>query len=151
MLRLLKNRKSGSAKMEFAIAAPVLLIMTLGAGDFARAFYHAISLANAAETGAMFGAQNVIYSGHLGEDGGMADAAKQDAKDLSAVTAMGERYCDCPGGAKVDCITGACVGYGPPRVYVSTRAEQTFKTAAPYPAVVPSSLLLKRTAFMRVQ
>ena len=151
MLRLLKNRKAGNAKVEFAIAGPVLLIMMLGAGDFARAFYHAITLVNAAETGAMFGSRNVIYSGHLGEDGGMADAAKQDAKDLPAVTAMGSRYCDCPGGGKVDCITGACAGYGPPRVYVSTEARQTFKTAAPYPAVVPSNLLLKRTAFMRVQ
>lgn len=143
-----RSRTRGNTNFELALVGPLLLLMMVGAADFARVFYHAVELANAAGTGAFYGAQNNIMSGHYYE---MEQVAKNDAKDLgSAMTVTGGRYCDCPNGTKVDCVTGTCAAYGPPRVYVSTRTRESFKPLVNYPGI-PSAVTVGRTAYMRVQ
>jgi Flp pilus assembly protein TadG len=142
-----RKKRRGSVAVELALTGPLLLLMLIGAADFARVFYHAVTLANAAGTGAFYGAQNNITSGQFTQ---MQDVAQTDAKDLGAITATAGRYCDCPSGTKVDCVTGACAGYGAPRVYVSTQTRESFSPLVGWTGI-PNPVTAGRTAYMRVQ
>lgn len=145
--RKIRNRKAGGVLVEFALAGPVLLLLTMGAVDFGRAFYQSVTISNAAGTGAFVGAQNTVSSGHYD---GMRDAAERDAQDIGAVNVTTDRFCACPDGTRVDCFTGTCAGYGSPRLYVRCRVEKEFRAAAPIPGV-PSLFTVRREVFMRVQ
>lgn len=150
--------EKGNAIIELAIVVPVLLVLSMGAADFARVFYHIITLTGAADTGASYGALSAVYSGRNSQ---MTQIAKDDASSIShtaTVTATADRYCDCPANpatgpgdaSAVDCIVGTCPGYGPPRVYVRTRVQQQFSTFGRYPGI-PQPLNLGPWAYRRVQ
>jgi len=142
-----RDGNTGGAVLEFAVLLPALALILFGAGDFGRAFYHAVTVSNAAETGAFYGSQNVILSGHYDE---MAQAAREDAKDVGTVSASANRFCSCPGGAVVDCINGTCAGYGAPRVYVRCQVQRTFNTLVNLPGL-PDLFPVRRDVYMRVQ
>ena len=152
-----RTRCRGSATIEFALALPLLVLMCLGTADFGRLFFSGVTLANAAAAGAFFGAQSNINSG---DSAGMQQLASDDARDLSGVTAVSSRFCDCPdapadGPASpnaVDCIIAACPvdNYGLPRLFVRTRVHQTFRLLAPVPGI-PGSTVVGRDAYVRVQ
>jgi Flp pilus assembly protein TadG len=147
MNRLFQRRR-GSTVVEFALAGPLLLLILAGAADFARVFYHVVTLANAAGTGAFYGARSVTYTGH---NSGMTTAATTDAKDLTGITVTPNRFCRCPNSnADVDCITGTCAAGYIPRVYVSVQATETFQPLLPYPGV-PKNFTVGRTAYFRAQ
>jgi Flp pilus assembly protein TadG len=132
--------------VELAIAVPILALLMLGAVDFGRVYYHALTTTNAAGTAAFYGSRSNIQTGHFTE---MTEAARQDARDAGAVTATAERFCQCPDGAAVDCVTGGCAGYGAPRVYVRCRVRQTFPLLVPYPGMPRPTV--GRVAVMRAQ
>ena len=142
-----RNAKRGTATVELAVAGITLLLLTLGAADFGRIFYHAVELANAAGTGAFYGAQSNVSSGAFLQ---MQQAAKSDAADLKGITATAGRYCDCPDGTRVDCTSGSCPNYRAPRIYVSTQVQENFQPLVSYPGI-PGSVLVGRKAYMRVQ
>ena len=48
----------GASIVELAVALPVIVLLVIGAADFARVFYMAIELQNAARAGAQYGAAN---------------------------------------------------------------------------------------------
>jgi Flp pilus assembly protein TadG len=58
-LRTNRSGEKGSAFVELALFTPVLLLMLIEAIDFARVFYADITLANAAEVGALCGLRSV--------------------------------------------------------------------------------------------
>ena len=155
MQRILKCAKQdrGGAMVEFALVFPLLLLLCLGATDFGRLFFHAVTVANAASVGAFYGAQSNVASAQFSQ---MQMRATEDAANLDGVTATATRFCECPGAAPtaVDCSQAtnpaACPGYGPPRAYVRTDARQTFETLVNYPGI-PASTVVGRNAFMRVQ
>ena len=60
-------RKKGSVTVELAFTAPLLMLMMVGATDFARAFYHAVEVVNASGTGAFFGSGSVVRAGVFGK------------------------------------------------------------------------------------
>jgi Flp pilus assembly protein TadG len=149
-----RNAVAGSAQVEFAILAPLMLLMMLGAIDFGRVYYHGVTVANAASVGAFYGSQNNIKSVH---DSGIQTAALNDAQDLKGdpVTATPSHFCTCPstdGSSQtvVDCFGGPCVDYGMPRLYVRAQVTQTFRTVVRYPGV-PDPVNVQRIATMRVQ
>lgn len=142
-----RKKRQGSVAIELALTAPLLLLMLIGAADFARVFYHAVTLANAAGTGVFYGAQNNIHSGEFTQ---MQQVAQTDAKDLGTIAAVAGRYCDCPNGTKVDCVSGSCPTYGPPRVYVSTQTKEAFSPLVGWTGI-PNPVTVGRTAYMRVQ
>src|SRR6185436_8803002 len=107
--RHLKNETRGGAVVEFVLVTPLLLLLTMGAIDFGRAFYQSVTISHAAETGAFYGAQSNIYSSHNAE---MTQRAKDDAVDVGTVTVTSERVCKCPDGTVVNCVSGTCTGYG---------------------------------------
>ena len=133
--------------VEFAISASVLFLLMAGAGDFARVFYNAITLANASGTGAFYGSQNTIKSVGHGET---EIAAVDDTRNLDGATSTSEMFCDCPDGTSPDCITGTCPGYGQPRIFVRTVVQQTFDTYLPWPGI-PDDVPVSREPIIRVQ
>jgi Flp pilus assembly protein TadG len=137
----------GGAALEFALAGPLLLLLSLGTIDFGRAFYYSMTISHAAETGAFYGARSVITSGHSDI---MADHATKDAQDLGTVKVTTQRVCMCPNGNKVDCVTGSCTGYGAPRAYVSCLVEKQFNALTNLPKL-PDLFTVRREVFVRVQ
>jgi len=128
--RLLRARwpaQRGSAIVELTLLVPLFLLMLLGTADFARVFYTALSVSQAARAGVQYGAQ--------------------DIGTLSTVTAGS--YCQCADSAKVDCVSGTCPE-GSPQIYVIVTAGKIFQTLWHYPGI-PHSVALSRTAIMRVQ
>ena len=143
----------GGAMVEFALTFPLLLLLCLGATDFGRLFFHAVTIANAAATGAFYGAQNNV---NFSKYTMMANRVTEDAKNLTSVTASAASFCECPGSPPTPISCGqatnrlACRDYGYPRAYVRTTATHTFQTIVNYPGI-PHEVKLDRNAFMRVQ
>ena len=152
------DRRRGQAAVELALAATLLLIITIGAADFARLFYDAIAVTNAAAAGSFYGSQRVAFTGRNSE---MRTMVEDDAAGIQrggSLTAETDRYCDCPAdpatspsdSAAVDCIVGTCAGYGQPRVYVRTRVRQAFRTLGPWPGV-PDPVDINQLSYFRAQ
>jgi Flp pilus assembly protein TadG len=139
----------GIAVTEMALLVPLLLLLAIGVAEFGRVFYTAITLSHAARAGVQYGAQNNAKSGDFS---GMVKAAQDEAKDLGlgVISASGERFCRCPDGTVVNCLTGTCAGIGAPEIYVRVTTQTTFTTLASYPGV-PSSVALTRVAVLRAQ
>ena len=144
-----RDRAKGISCVEFALAAPLLMLMLFGATDFARVFYHGITVANAAGVASFYGAQNNIKSVSYTE---IQQMATDDATNLENVSATASLFCDCPDapGTQVDCITGTCSDYGSPRVYSQTRVQQTFEVLFPWP-LIPDTVVVTRDTYVRVQ
>src|SRR5688572_2923197 len=132
----------GIAVTETALLVPLLLLLAVGVAEFGRVFYTAITLSNAARAGVQYGAQNNAKSGDFA---GMALAARQEATNLGTISATGQRFCRCPDGTIVNCITGTCSGIGAPEIYVQVTTQFTFRTLASYPGV-PNTVPLTRVA-----
>ena len=138
----------GTQLVEMAILAPFLVVLMLGSTDFARASYHAITLANAARAGAQFATQNSAAAANAV---GIRSAAEFEAQNIGAITVVSSIFCRCPGSTVVvSCTVGACAGGAGKELYTSVTASQIFLTLAPYPGV-PSSIPMSRNATMRVQ
>ena len=82
---LIRHREEGSALVELALAFPVLLIMLLGATEFARLAYASIEVTNAAHAAAVYASSS---HAHLGDPGGINNAAGTDAKNLTGGNAI---------------------------------------------------------------
>ena len=52
----------GLTFIELALFVPALLLVVIGGIDLARAFYASVTLANAAEVGALYGSRSVSAS-----------------------------------------------------------------------------------------
>ena len=145
-----RNPQRGAALVEFALVFPVLLLLCMGAADFGRLFFHAVTVVNAAGTAAVFGARDNIDAGNFE---GMQQAAVEDAGDIQGVTAEGTQFCACPDGTAVDCkdiLIISCPGYGKPRAYVETDTQQVFEVLGPYPGI-PRTTVIGRKVYMRVE
>ena len=145
-------RKKGSVTVELALTAPLLMLMMVGATDFARAFYHAVEVVNASGTGAFFGSGSVVRAGTFGK---ILEVSEDDAADLQNVIVTPRFYCDCPGNTQgrvneVDCDDDTCGSYGDPRFYSEVTVEQTFDPIFPWPGV-PNPIRVSRTSYFRVQ
>ena len=135
--------------VEFALVASVLFLIMAGAGDFARVFFHAITVANASSTGAFSGTYSNIYATLTSNQ---EAAALDDARNIGdGVTADSTMYCECTNGAEVDCLTGNCPpNRRPKRLYTTTMVEQSFDTFLPWPGI-PSNIVVNRETHYRVQ
>ena len=132
---------------EFALLAPLLMLMMAGAADFSRVFYHAITVINSSEVGSLWGSQSNVYSVLHTQ---INQFAEEDAGDLEGVTSTSSIYCDCPDGVEVDCLTGSCGEYGQPRLYSRTLVEQTFEPMIPWPGI-PNPVVVGKETLIRVQ
>jgi len=141
-----RRSEPGSALVELAIVLPLLVLFAIGAAEFGRLYFAAITVANAARAGAQFGAQNAVSSGNFA---GMDLAAQNEAGDLGTISSFSSRFCRCPDGS-VPLCTGTCAGFGAPQVFVKDSVAKTITLILRYPGL-PNSVKVSRTAIFRVQ
>jgi hypothetical protein len=136
--------------VEFAVTTPLLLLLTLGAVDFGRLFFSGIVAVNAAGSGALFGAKDVISAGDFRA---MRESALADALNQVEIEVEADQQCRCPDGTEVDCAEielDTCAGYGTARAYVRVRTTGSFDTFGAYPWM-PNQTAIGRRVWMRVR
>jgi Flp pilus assembly protein TadG len=107
-MKLMKNKRSrGQASVELALSLPLLLMMFLVVVETGRAFYIAISVANAARAGVQYGSQNLTTAG---DSAGMQTAATNDAPNIAGITATATHFCVCSDGTASTCAATDCAG-----------------------------------------
>jgi Flp pilus assembly protein TadG len=114
-----------------AIVFPPLLLLFIGAVDYARAFYASVTVANCARNGALYAcdpsfAASTPYTS-------LQQAATADASNLSPAPS-------------VSSVSGTDASGSN---YVDVTVNYTFQTIGNYP-VIPNSVLISRTARMPV-
>jgi Flp pilus assembly protein TadG len=141
-----------------AVALPVLVVVFVGAIDFARVFYTSMALTNAARAGVQYGAHDAIRSA---DTVGMKSTA-ESATGVGGITAVPTRTCQCAteGGTIPfsdtsplnTCSPTACSGLSGTHlvVTVSVTTSKTFTTIMSGVPGIPGSVSLSRTATMRV-
>jgi len=136
--------------VEFALVAPMLIMLLVGLIEVGRFAYFAILAANAARAGVQYGAQNLQTAV---DTTGITNAVVADGQNLPNWTAAGgvvvHYLCSVNGGTPANCVTGAN-GPAPNTVYyVSVQVTGTFKSLLNYPGL-PASLPVSGNAIMRV-
>lgn len=107
LLRCCPRDRAGVAAIEFAIIAPVMILLAGAAWDLGNAVDRSIHLENAARTGAQYITRNP-------SDTAGAQAAAQAVLSGYGTISIGTMVCTCPpsgaatGGSAVDCATGTC-------------------------------------------
>jgi Flp pilus assembly protein TadG len=140
-----RSRQGGNSLIELALTMTFLMLVVLGTVDFARLFYAAIEVNDAARAGAQYGSQSVVTAA---DSTGMVNAAKANATNVTGVTANATQ-CTCNSGSSVTaCSTSYCTN-NPKGNFVTVNTQLTFTTVAPYPGI-PSSVALSGKSVMEV-
>jgi Flp pilus assembly protein TadG len=144
----------GAALVELALALPLLGVVVIGTADFARVFYMAMALENAARAGAQYGAQSSATSG---DNAGIQGTVTAAAVNINSVSAFSSRLCSCSNDTGstftngVSCTTG-CTGGDHLVISVTVTAASTFSIIAAYPLPgIPRSFSVFRGATLRAQ
>jgi Flp pilus assembly protein TadG len=145
MIRSQKLRKRGSALVELALVAPLLLLLLAGSLDFAMALRTAASVADAARVGAQYGSSSPAAAS---DTAGIQAAALNAAPGIAGMKATVARSCRCPDGSTVSC-TGTCGG-GQVQEWVQVTTTATAPTVFRY-AGLPFSGAVRSSASMRAQ
>jgi Flp pilus assembly protein TadG len=80
-----RNSEDGSALVELALSLPVLLIMLLGAAEFARLGFASIEVVNSAHAAALYASSSHAA---LSDSGGITNAATNDSQNLGVSNAI---------------------------------------------------------------
>jgi Flp pilus assembly protein TadG len=131
--------------IEFALIAPVLLLLMAGVLDYSMALRTAICVSDAARTGAQYGTLN---PGNATDYTGMRTAALNSAPNITGMTATATRICKCADGSTITC--GSTCGAGAVQVYVQVTTAVTVKKWFNY-ARLPFSGNVSGTATMRAK
>jgi len=141
------HRLSGTAAIEFALAMPFLLALTVGMTEVGTAAYQAMAVKNAAEAGAVYASQ------HPADLAGIQNAVT-NATGTAGLTATPAptSFCGCPGAAGVtagDCVT-LCASGSAQGHYVRVNASLTHTKILAFPGF-PDPLVLTGHSIVRVQ
>jgi Flp pilus assembly protein TadG len=137
---------SGASLVEFAVLAPVMLLLLIGLIEIGRFAYFSILAANGARAGVAFAAQNLSTAI---DTTGIQNAAVQDAQNLSQFTAKPNFYCLSSSGTSVTCPAAGATP-APGEVYwVQVQVTGTFNSLFKYPGI-PQSVLVSGTSTMRI-
>lgn len=148
LLNRFKKERSGSIMVEAALVVPLTLLLCVGAADFARLFYHALTVKGASSGAALYGAQGEITAGDFD---GMYARATSDVGGLTGTTATPTQVCVCPGASSFPCADyneTTCNGYGDPKVYVRVQVDQDFRTLGSYWGI-PRQTNIREASWMR--
>ena len=147
----LRHAEAGQALVEFALLAPVLVLIFLGTVVFGQLCYCVIEASSAARAAAEYGSQSPVTAA---DNAGMLQAAQQDAPELSNLTVTSSTdICQCstaPGTNYTSCAstyTSACTGRLLVFVQVNTTAQYTPMVSFPGQ---PSSITVRGQAIMPV-
>jgi Flp pilus assembly protein TadG len=140
------NKKSaGTATVEFALVAPLLLLLLAAVLNGAMLLRTATCAANAARAGSEFGSRSAIASL---DTAGMQAAALNSAPGVAGLSATAVRTCKCPDGTAVSC--GATCAAGKMMVYVQVSTQASAHTIFDYSGLRAGNLVASQ-ATMRVQ
>jgi Flp pilus assembly protein TadG len=153
------QRQKGTATIELALLAPLLIVLGLGVADFGRVMYASMVVNNAARAGAQY-ALDFRYT----DMAGIKNAAVQDTQTIAGVSLLTPAItasnvavsttCPCPGnpipGNQACSPTPSCGSGKQPMAYVTVTTSYTFKTITSYPGI-PRSTPLTGKAIVRVQ
>lgn len=146
MMRIFaRGADRGSAVVEFALVAPLLVYLCFGVVDVGRYTYFGILAAHAARAALQYGAQTVITAA---DTTGITNAAVQDGQNLSAWHVTPGVSC-AENGTSIACPANNA-GLPPALVYyVTVQVTGTFQPLFTYPGI-PSSVPVTATASMRI-
>lgn len=80
MMKIRFGDDRGAALVELALAAPLFMLLMMGAIELGRVAYYAIEVENAARAGASYGSVNI---GNANQTSNVQQAAKNDAPDIA--------------------------------------------------------------------
>jgi len=128
----------GSAAIEFALAAPILLVVLMGVVEVGFTMYQAMQVYVSVEAGTVYAAKN-------GFDPAGIAAAVVNATGTEGVTAAPapEQFCGCPAasGVVTTACDSPCTDGTPPGQYVRIQAALAHETILPYPGLsLPTTL-----------
>jgi len=141
--------KSGIAASEFALIAPVMILIFLSACDLGVAIWRTMRLEMAARTGAQYAFANPQDSA------GIISKVRGDLTGWTDITvAPATMICKCDDGTSADCTTGTCTVGGStfaPIAYVSVTVTQPFQGISPLTtALFPSLATLRGNVEIRL-
>lgn len=144
-LRRRKNQ-TGSVLIEFALGFTSLVMLGVTALSFGLAVQRSIMVADAANAGALYGA-NTSYAAT--DIAGMAQVVMNAGAGVPNLTAAASYWCKCtPTGSVVDC-TSSC-GTDQPLYYVQVTASATYANFFQYLGL-PGTFTLKSVSIMQAQ
>lgn len=157
MIRQTLNRRSGQAFVELALVLPVLVLLLVGAVEVGRLAYASVEVSNAARAGVSYGAQSSTTASDLAN---IRLAARQDAPNVTALTATAIQSCSCESSAGVITAFSSCASTvtnlatcpSPSHIiqYVQVRTSAAVPTLFHFPGI-PSTVTLGGFAVMRVE
>jgi Flp pilus assembly protein TadG len=140
-----RAHKRGQASVELALSLPLLLMMFLVVVETGRAFYIAISVANAARAGVQYGSQNLSTAA---DNAGMRSAATNDAPNITGMTAVATHFCKCSNGTASTCLPTDCAG-SHRLLYTQVNTSASYAPLINFMGILPS-MTVPGKAIMRV-
>jgi Flp pilus assembly protein TadG len=150
ILAALRRAKGGTAAVEFALAAPVLLGLLVPVADLGIAYSEKNQIQQAAQAGAQYAA---FHPWNTNSPTDIANAVRT-ASNLPGVAATPAptQLCGCPSGSAVTaasctstCSTGESAGY-----YVVVNAQAPYTPKLPY-SVLGDSVTLAAQSTIRIR
>jgi Flp pilus assembly protein TadG len=138
--------RRGIATIEFALIAPLLLLLVAGVLDYTMLMRTAIAVADAARAGAQYGS---LSSANASNTAGMQSAAINAAPDINGLTVTAVKVCQCSDGSTVNCSGGTCTT-GPVRIYAQVTVQATCSAIFSY-LQLPFTGVVVSKASMRAQ
>jgi Flp pilus assembly protein TadG len=148
----------GSALVELALSLPLLVLLMVGAIDFARVFYVGMELTNAARAGAQYGAynpaQSVDIAGMQAAAAGSVNITIDNPPMVMSTPTVPSRNCRCATGTEVLPLETSCATPCPNEqhlvVTVTVTTSKTFTLVSGSFPGIPQSVNLVRAATLRV-
>jgi len=137
----------GTAAIEFAILATILIMLMICTVDIGMGFYRKMQVQNAAQVGAQY----AMLHGFSTSSIGAAVAAATSYPNISA-SPDPTQYCGCPSNTGISTTTcgSVCADGTTAATYVSVSAQGTYETLLSYP-LIPRSFTLTAQSTVRTQ
>lgn len=137
----------GTASVEFALLAPVLVFLLIGIFDYGKAAYEAMQVQDAAQAGAEYALRYGWNSGNI------ENAVTSTTTSISvSATPAPTQSCGCVSGTSIVSAScgSACSGGGTAGTYVTVSAQAPYSPILSYPGIsLPSTLTAQTT--VRIQ
>jgi Flp pilus assembly protein TadG len=144
-MRCLRD-KSGVGAIEFAVIAPLLILMLVGMSDLGLGIYANMQVDGAAQ----YGAQYALVNGY---DPSAITSAVKTSTDLSPLTVTPSQFPGCAGsnGVMLQAMSGGVCGDGSNSgTFVRVSVTHSYTTLIPYPGM-PSSFTLSSQSTVRLK
>ena len=156
LVRRLGAADGGNSAVEFATAAPILILIAFGGFDYGRAYVEEVRMNGAARAGAQYALYEPAnwtddatmertaleeYVGHALSDSDMASLP---------ISAAASNFCACTAGATLAC-SDTCPGGGAPGRFVRVTLAGAVPLTLPYPWSADGQAAVGGEAVVRVR